>query len=123
MQRIAKAQGHLYIILHNIEGSGAAWCIPGSAQLDCAFASDQIVRNPTSAACAALCSSEAQGLLAELSSLPNISLIASMDHVNTPLLWDKQMAARFNWLYFDVTNYAPYTLETASIPSLLVGRR
>ncbi|KAL0028330.1 hypothetical protein WJX79_011067 [Trebouxia sp. C0005] len=92
LQRIAKAQGHLYIILHNIEGS-------------------------------ALRSSEAQGLLAELSSLPNVSLIASMDHVNTPLLWDKQMAARFNWLYFDVTSYAPYTLETASVPSLLVGRR
>jgi len=55
--------------------------------------------------------------------MPNISLIASMDHVNTPLLWDKQMAARFNWLYFDVTSYAPYVLETASVPSLLVGRR
>ena len=68
-------------------------------------------------------SSEAQGLLAELSSLPNISLIASMDHVNSSLLWDKQMAACFNWLYFDVTNYAPYALETANVPSLLVGRR
>lgn len=72
---------------------------------------------------AALRSSEAQGLLAELSALPNISFVASMDHVNTPLLWDKQMAARFDWLYFDVTNYAPYYLETASVPSLLVGRR
>ena len=45
-----------------------------------------------------------------------------MDHVNTPLLWDKQMAARFNWLYFDVTSYAPYTVEGACKPSLLVGR-
>ena len=45
-----------------------------------------------------------------------------MDHVNTPLLWDKQMAARFNWLYFDVTSYAPYTVESANKPSLLVGR-
>lgn len=72
---------------------------------------------------AALRSSEAQGLLAELSALPNISLVASMDHVNTPLLWDKQMAARFDWLYFDVTNYTPYYLETANVPSLLVGRR
>lgn len=62
-------------------------------------------------------------MLAELSALPNISLVASMDHVNTPLLWDKQMAARFDWLYFDVTNYTPYYLETANVPSLLVGRR
>ena len=60
---------------------------------------------------AALRSSEAQGLLAELASMPNISLVASMDHVNTPLLWDKQMAARFDWLYFDVTNYTPYYLK------------
>lgn len=72
---------------------------------------------------AVLRSSEAQGLLAELASMPNISLVASMDHVNTPLLWDKQMAARFDWLYFDVTNYTPYYFETANVPSLLVGRR
>lgn len=72
---------------------------------------------------AGLRSSEAQGLLAELAALPNISFVASMDHVNTPLLWDKQMAARFDWLYFDVTNYTPYYLETANVPSLLVGRR
>ena len=72
---------------------------------------------------AALRSSEAQGLLAELSALPNISFVASMDHVNAPLLWDKQMAARFDWLFFDVTNYTPYHLETANVPSLLVGRR
>lgn len=71
----------------------------------------------------ALRSSEAQGLLAELASMPNISLVASMDHVNTPLLWDKQMAARFDWLYFDVTNYTPYYFETANVPSLLIGRR
>lgn len=71
---------------------------------------------------AALRTTEAQSLLADLSACPNVALIASMDHVNTPLLWDKQMAARFNWLYFDVTTYAPYTVECASKPSLLIGR-
>ena len=66
---------------------------------------------------------EAQDLLSHLAACANIYLVASMDHVNTPLLWDKQVAARFNWLWYDVTNYVPYTLECAHVPSLLVGRR
>ena len=66
---------------------------------------------------------EAQDLLSHLAACTNIFLVASMDHVNTPLLWDKQVAARFNWLWYDVTNYVPYTLECAHVPSLLVGRR
>lgn len=120
LQRIAKAPGHLYIILHNIEGSGVC------TQTDVVNALSQCNQSWVSILAivsAALRSSEAQGLLAELASMPNISLAASMDHVNTPLLWDKQMAARFDWLYFDVTNYTPYYFETANVPSLLVGRR
>ena len=72
---------------------------------------------------AGLRSVEAQDLLSHLAACVNIFLVASMDHVNTPLLWDKQVAARFNWLWYDVTNYVPYTLECAHVPSLLVGRR
>ena len=34
-----------------------------------------------------------------------------------------QMAARFNWLYHDTATYAPYTAETAHVPSLLLGRK
>ena len=68
-------------------------------------------------------SKDAQSLLSELASTAGVHLAASMDHVNTPLLWDKQTAARFNWLHVDATTYASYTLEAAHIPSLLVGRR
>lgn len=63
-----------------------------------------------------------QMLLSELAACPNVHLVASMDNVNTPLLWDKQTGARFNWLWHDVTNYAPYIQEAVQIPSLLVGR-
>ena len=66
---------------------------------------------------------EAQAMLAEIAACPCIGLIASMDAVNTPLLWDRQAAASFNWAHFDVTSYAPYAHETALIPSLLLGRR
>ena len=72
---------------------------------------------------AGLQSPETQQLLAELARCPSIRLLASMDHVNAPLLWDRRTAARFNWLYFDVTTYAPYHAEAQEMPSLLIGRR
>ena len=72
---------------------------------------------------AGLQSPEAQHLLSELARCPAIRLLASMDHVNAPLLWDRRTAARFNWLYFDVTTYAPYHAEAQEMPSLLIGRR
>ncbi len=75
------------------------------------------------AALAGLQSPEAQHLLSELARCPAIRLLASMDHVNAPLLWDRRTAARFNWLYFDVTTYAPYHAEAQEMPSLLIGRR
>ena len=64
-------------------------------------------------------------MLSRLASCSRVHLVASFDHVNTPLLWDKRLAARFNWLWHDVTTYAPYTAEVAAaaLPSLLVGRR
>ena len=75
------------------------------------------------ALCAGLQSPEAQQLLAELARCPAIRLLASMDHVNAPLLWDRRTAAHFNWLHFDVTTYAPYHVEAQEMPSLLIGRR
>ena len=68
-------------------------------------------------------SPEAQQLLAELARCQAIRLLASMDHVNAPLLWDRRTAACFNWLHFDVTTYAPYHAEAQEMPSLLIGRR
>ncbi|EIE20142.1 origin recognition complex subunit 2 [Coccomyxa subellipsoidea C-169] len=66
---------------------------------------------------------ETQEMLSELSRCPAIRLVASVDHVNSCLLWDKRTAAQFNWLHFDVTTYAPYTVEAREMPSLLIGRR
>ena len=72
---------------------------------------------------AGLRSREAQALLSRLAACPCISLLASFDHVNTPLLWDAACLASFNWLHFDVTSYQPYVAETAGLPSLLVNAR
>ncbi len=72
---------------------------------------------------AGLRSREVQEALSELSRCPAIRLLASADHVNAGLLWDKRTAARFNWLHVDATTYAPYAAEAREAPSLLVGRR
>ena len=63
-------------------------------------------------------------MLGALASCPCIGLLASFEHVNSPLLWDAQRLAAFNWLYFDVTTYEPYLpSETAGLPSLLSNAR
>ncbi|KAK9814620.1 hypothetical protein WJX72_008800 [[Myrmecia] bisecta] len=67
-------------------------------------------------------SADAQRLVSELAACDNVHLVASMDHVNTPVLWDNSMAGRFNWLYFHMVTYAPYIKEVKYVPSLLVGR-
>ncbi len=65
----------------------------------------------------------AQSLLSEVAGLPNVQIIATMDHVDTPLLWDKETAARFNWLWHDATTLAPYSEEVKGFQSVLEGRR
>ena len=72
---------------------------------------------------AGLRSREAQATLADLAACPCISLLASFEHVNTPLLWDGQLAAAFNWLSFDITSFQPYTREAAGLPPLLASAR
>jgi len=42
---------------------------------------------------AGLRSAESQALLSELAACACIGLVASIDHVNAPLLWDKQARA------------------------------
>ena len=62
-------------------------------------------------------SPEAQAILGELASMPRVHLIASVDHVNAPLLWSKREAARFNWVWQEATTFAPYALETSFLRS------
>jgi hypothetical protein len=66
---------------------------------------------------------EEQRWLAELAALPQVHLLASADHVNAPLLWDKHAAARCRWVWHEAATYAPYTAETLDTPYLLSGGR
>lgn len=53
-------------------------------------------------------------LFSIIASAPYVHIIASIDHVNSSLLWDQITLHNFNWMYYDCTNYLPYTSEIAA---------
>ncbi|KAJ8421758.1 hypothetical protein Cgig2_000804 [Carnegiea gigantea] len=64
--------------------------------------------------------SETQQYLARMASCSHVRMIASMDHVNATLLWDKKMVhTQFNWIYHHVPTFAPYKVETTFFPLIL----
>lgn len=64
--------------------------------------------------------SSAQVCLSSLAQSPSIHILASIDHINAPLMWDQKMLSQYNWLWFDTSTYEPYTWEGAYEKSLLV---
>ncbi|WCJ28282.1 origin recognition complex second largest subunit 2 [Euphorbia peplus] len=68
----------------------------------------------------ALRDSENQQLIARVASCSHIRIIASIDHVNAPLLWDKKMVhTQFNWNWYHVPTFAPYKIEGVFFPLIL----
>nr|XP_033801364.1 origin recognition complex subunit 2 isoform X2 [Geotrypetes seraphini]XP_033801365.1 origin recognition complex subunit 2 isoform X2 [Geotrypetes seraphini] len=63
---------------------------------------------------------KSQQILGQLASIPNIHVIASIDHINAPLMWDQAKQSLFNWLWYETTTYNPYVEETSYENSLLV---
>ncbi|CAN1769780.1 Origin of replication complex subunit 2 [Linum perenne] len=63
---------------------------------------------------------ESQQLLARIASCSHIRVVASIDHVNSPLLWDKKMVhTQFNWYWYHVPTFAPYSVEGVFFPLIL----
>uniref|UniRef100_A0A2P2IAJ6 Origin recognition complex subunit 2 n=1 Tax=Hirondellea gigas TaxID=1518452 RepID=A0A2P2IAJ6_9CRUS len=65
-------------------------------------------------------SNTAQHTLSHLCSLRNVRLVASIDHINAPLVLDSRRVSEYNVLWFDCTTLAAYTEETSYENSLLV---
>ena len=60
--------------------------------------------------------------LAQLASCPCVRLVATADHANAPLLWDKRSTALFAWRWVDATTFAPASAaDAARAPALLAG--
>ncbi|XP_052184440.1 origin of replication complex subunit 2 [Diospyros lotus] len=64
--------------------------------------------------------SDTQKYLARIAACSHVRVVASIDHVNAPLLWDKKMVhTQFNWYWHHVPTYAPYRVEGIFYPLIL----
>ena len=52
-----------------------------------------------------------QQILSTLASNKHITIIASVDHINAPLLFDSLKSSRYNFLWHDATTFTPYRTE------------
>ncbi|XP_046687751.1 origin recognition complex subunit 2-like [Homalodisca vitripennis] len=60
-----------------------------------------------------------QRVLSRLASLQRVHLVASVDHINCPLLWDQGKLSGYNFMWEDVTTLLPYVEETSYETSLM----
>ncbi|KAK0467928.1 origin recognition complex subunit 2-domain-containing protein [Desarmillaria tabescens] len=61
---------------------------------------------------------KSKACLALLASNPRVHIVASVDHINAPLIWSSSEASSrgdggFTWLWHDMTTLAPYDFELA----------
>ncbi|KAJ2615743.1 Origin recognition complex subunit 2 [Coemansia sp. RSA 1365] len=59
------------------------------------------------------CLRKHQAALAVLASSPGVHFLASIDHIEAPLIWDTSTITRFNWVWHDLTTFDPYAVETS----------
>jgi len=59
-------------------------------------------------------------LLSKLAQIDGIRILASIDHINAPSIWDQKKLSDFNWIWHDVTTFSSYTEETSFETSFLV---
>ena len=65
-------------------------------------------------------SDNAQAPLSILAQCPAIHVLASIDHINAPLIWDQKKLSRYNWLWHDITTYEAYKEECSYMDSIMV---
>ena len=59
----------------------------------------------------ALRQSLVQSVLAYIVKYPFISIVATCDTMNFPLMWDASLQARFNWVFHDTTTFTSFDTE------------
>ncbi|KAG6444219.1 hypothetical protein O3G_MSEX003265 [Manduca sexta] len=67
-------------------------------------------------------STKTQATLASISQIKNVHTIATIDHINAPLLWDHSKLSKFNFTWWDVTTFLPYSEETSYENSIMTHR-
>eukprot|EP00055_Hartaetosiga_balthica_P015305 m.89447 g.89447 ORF g.89447 m.89447 type:complete len:722 (-) comp8830_c0_seq1:498-2663(-) len=62
----------------------------------------------------------AQEVLSILGSIPEIRIIASLDHINFPLLWSQTTLGRFNFVWHEANTFDMYEQETSYSDTLVL---
>ncbi|KAL1132700.1 hypothetical protein AAG570_010652, partial [Ranatra chinensis] len=65
---------------------------------------------------------KSQAVLSQLAKIPKLHLLASVDHINCPLLWDQSKLSNYNFAWEDASSFLPYTEETSFESSIMVQR-
>lgn len=63
-----------------------------------------------------------QYILSELVKLEKVTLICTMDNVNTPLLWDTSAMTSFNFIWHNISTFASYQKEVSFKDPLSLGK-
>eukprot|EP00954_Amorphochlora_amoebiformis_P026269 1378189-Amorphochlora_amoeboformis.AAC.1 len=69
----------------------------------------------------ALRENDAQSVLARLASIPQIKLVATIDHILAPTLWSARQSSEFRWLAHDVSTFDHYLHELKYTTSTVGG--
>jgi len=54
---------------------------------------------------------EHQSYLSELATVKGISLIVTIDHIKSGMMWSEQMLDRFNFMAIEVNTFEDYDME------------
>ena len=63
-----------------------------------------------------------QTMLSSLATIKQIAIVASADHIYTPVLWDNKKAQNYNFIYHNVSNYEPYSVESSFHDVMKIGK-
>lgn len=63
-----------------------------------------------------------QDYMSKIASIKQFNVIASVDHVNAPLLWDSIRLANFNFVWHNLTTFTDYLTETSFRDPLVLGQ-
>ncbi|ORX85777.1 ORC2-domain-containing protein [Anaeromyces robustus] len=65
---------------------------------------------------------KSQTTLSLIAAIPNIHVIASVDHINASFLWDNIKVYRYNFIWHDITTFESYTIETSFENSFMLQK-
>uniref|UniRef100_A0A914UR93 Origin recognition complex subunit 2 n=1 Tax=Plectus sambesii TaxID=2011161 RepID=A0A914UR93_9BILA len=69
----------------------------------------------------ALRDSQSQAALSVLATCDRIHIVASIDHVNASLMWDRKTLSRFRWVWLETPTLLSYSVELFAGDSKLLG--